>query len=419
MKRLKTVFRWGGIVGGSVLSLALLALAFFNWRAGVCLEEQLQPLREAGEPMSIAELAPVPVSPELNAATYLRRAEKSVMAASQELSALGEKRDDYYEQGRLNQRGIQLVEAALAAYPEAISLVQQAAEAPDYAPDHDYTLPSQAFLERYVQKVQQARAVARLLQYRADLLLARHEREESMRNGLTLLRLDRHYQREPFVVAYLVSIAVQSMAVMQITRGLEDGPASSELHDQIDAEVSKNLKLESQTFVMTLKTERAYGIDSFRSFRGLGLPWRFKRDECDYLKRMAAEIEIGTAPRYQVEAALAQLSADTQGAGPLTKLMLPALEAAREAHLRSRARLQCLSVLNALTRRERDQIANAPSIDDLNLSDDIKVDPYNGQTLKIKRVEAGWLVYSVGPNLKDDGGKIEKSEDVGIGPDEW
>jgi hypothetical protein len=414
MTRIKSVFKWLAMVGGGLLSAALLYFAFLNWRAGVCLDGQLQPLRQGGEPMSIAELAPAPVPPERNAATYLRRAEKSVMAINKELAPLSEKHDDYYEKGRLNESGSELVEAALAAYPDAMPLIEQAADAPDYVPDHDYTLPPQPFLEPYLQKVQQARAFARLLQYRADLLLAGHEREESLRNGLTLLRLDRHFQQEPMLVAYLVSVAVQSMAVTQIAGALEAGSVPAELHGQIDAELSKHLK--SQAFVTTLISERAYGIDSFRNFRGLGLPGYFKRDECDYLKRMAAEIKIGAAPRYKTQSALEEMKANTQGAGALTRLMSPALEAAREAQVRSLARLQCLSVLNALTRQDREDGATPPSLDDLKLPDDIKLDPYNGQPLTIKRVESGWVVYSVGPNLKDDGGKIEKSEDVGVGP---
>ncbi|HET6883035.1 MAG TPA: hypothetical protein VFI31_22900 [Pirellulales bacterium] len=413
MKKLKTTFKWLAIVGGVLLSLALIVFAFLNWRAGVCLEQQLRPLREAGEPITIADLAPPPVPPERNALTYLRRAEKTVLAMNQELSPLRDKPEDYYERGRLNERGVDLVEATLNSYPDVFPLIQQAADAPEYVSDQDYTLPPPAFLDPYLQKVQLSRAFARLLQWRADLLLARHEREASLRNGLVLLRLDRHFQKEPMLVAYLVAVAVQSMAVEQIVSALEDGPLAPELHHQVDAEISRHLA--SRAFVSAIESDRAYGIDSFRVFRKFGVPWTFKQDECDYLKRMAKEIEIGASPRYQSEKAVAQMNADTQGAGPLTMHMLPALEAAREAQQRSRTRLQCLSVLNALTQHDNEGTA-AAALDDLNLPDDIKLDPYNGQPLKVKRLESGWLVYSVGPNLKDDGGKIEKSEDVGVGP---
>jgi hypothetical protein len=266
--------------------------------------------------------------------------------------------------------------------------------------------------------VQQARSFARILQYRADLLLARHERDESLRSGLTLLRLSRHFQREPLMVGYLVSIAVQSMAITEIARVLNDGPISAELHDRVAAEAAGCAQ--SSALVAMLKTERAYGIDSFRDFRGIGPPGNFKRDECDYLRRMAAEIEIGTAPRYQSAEAVAQMNAETQGAGPLTATIVRSLAVAREAHQRLLARLRCLSVLNVLTRQGGER-TTPPVIENLNLPDALTTDPYNGQPLRIKRVKAGWIVYSVGPNLNDDGGQLESgnpgsSVDPGVGP---
>jgi hypothetical protein len=34
----------------------------------------------------------------------------------------------------------------------------------------------------------------------------------------------------------------------------------------------------------------------------------------------------------------------------------------------------------------------------------------------VKRVEGQWVVYGLGPNLKDDDGLFDKYEDVGYGP---
>ena len=42
--------------------------------------------------------------------------------------------------------------------------------------------------------------------------------------------------------------------------------------------------------------------------------------------------------------------------------------------------------------------------------------PFDGSPIKLKRVKGEWLIYSVGPNLKDDGGQVEGIMDVGIGP---
>ena len=45
-------------------------------------------------------------------------------------------------------------------------------------------------------------------------------------------------------------------------------------------------------------------------------------------------------------------------------------------------------------------------------------DPFNGEPLRVKKMPKGWLVYSVGPNLQDDGGKLGDVDhgDIGVGP---
>lgn len=43
-------------------------------------------------------------------------------------------------------------------------------------------------------------------------------------------------------------------------------------------------------------------------------------------------------------------------------------------------------------------------------------DPYTDQPLIVKRVDGQWVVCGLGPNLKDDGGLLERFEDIGYGP---
>jgi hypothetical protein len=39
------------------------------------------------------------------------------------------------------------------------------------------------------------------------------------------------------------------------------------------------------------------------------------------------------------------------------------------------------------------------------------------KVLKISAIGLGqWLIYCVGPDLKDDGGKLDRNEDIGWGP---
>jgi hypothetical protein len=44
------------------------------------------------------------------------------------------------------------------------------------------------------------------------------------------------------------------------------------------------------------------------------------------------------------------------------------------------------------------------------------VDPFTDEPLHVKKTPRGWLVYSVGPDFKDDGGKLDGRSDIGVGP---
>jgi hypothetical protein len=76
-------------------------------------------------------------------------------------------------------------------------------------------------------------------------------------------------------------------------------------------------------------------------------------------------------------------------------------------------------VLNALQAKAAPDAKEPPRLSDLGLPPEATIDPFNGQPLHVKKLPQGWLVYSVGQNLVDDGGVLgsdPKTSDVGVGP---
>ena len=102
--------------------------------------------------------------------------------------------------------------------------------------------------------------------------------------------------------------------------------------------------------------------------------------------------------------------------GALVTLLEPSLNSVREPAERVRAMSRCLRVLNAIQARAGPGSDKVPQLADLGLPHETTIDPYNSEPLHIKKLPEGWLVYSVGMNLVDDGGTLEKVEDVGFGP---
>ena len=72
MKRLRKILKWIGIVAGAAIAILLMLNAYFVWSTGTQLESRLVALRQAGDPVQLADLAHEPIPPEKNADVFLR-----------------------------------------------------------------------------------------------------------------------------------------------------------------------------------------------------------------------------------------------------------------------------------------------------------------------------------------------------------
>jgi len=82
-----------------------------------------------------------------------------------------------------------------------------------------------------------------------------------------------------------------------------------------------------------------------------------------------------------------------------------------QSYARTRAELRCTVAALAA---ERFRLAHGTwpiALDDLmpQFLAAIPLDPYDGQPLKLRRYDEGIVIYSVGPDGKDDGGKIDRT----------
>jgi hypothetical protein len=91
----------------------------------------------------------------------------------------------------------------------------------------------------------------------------------------------------------------------------------------------------------------------------------------------------------------------------------------------ARSKIRSLRVLNALQTHLPAASKEVPKLTELGLPAETITDPFTGEPLHVKRSPQGWLIYSVGPNFRDDGGNLQgdltvatptEDTDVGIGP---
>jgi hypothetical protein len=78
--------------------------------------------------------------------------------------------------------------------------------------------------------------------------------------------------------------------------------------------------------------------------------------------------------------------------------------------------MRCLRILNADQRQSEQVSDESLSLDEVELPESAKIDPYSGESLNIKKSANGWVIYSVFKNGKDDGGNFEAEDDWGVAP---
>ena len=206
-------------------------------------------------------------------------------------------------------------------------------------------------------------------------------------------------------------------AIQSANEALQTGPVSKEVRDALDAELAIQERMEG--FAWAIKSERALCMESFsdiipgRNFwlisRGI---WNMQESACLEVFPTLIALAGDPGPYREVEQTIESKKS------ALAALLFPALKAAYVAVTRTRAEIRSLRVLNALQTHVPAGSNEVPKLTELGLPAETITDPFTGEPLHVKKTPQGWLVYSVGPNFQDDGGKLDDpiNGDVGVGP---
>src|SRR5262245_53256482 len=119
MTRLRRNLIRGLIALGTLVAILLIVNAILISVYSGQVEDRIEAIRAAGDPVSLADLAPKQAPPtEQNAAVFLSRAKDHLDNISKELQPIYVTRD--FAEGRLNKSDVVAIDAALAAYPDVI-----------------------------------------------------------------------------------------------------------------------------------------------------------------------------------------------------------------------------------------------------------------------------------------------------------
>jgi hypothetical protein len=243
-------------------------------------------------------------------------------------------------------------------------------------------------------------------------------REEAAKRMLRLLRITRKWTAtEPFFTSHNLGGMIRMNAFNRLHSALRGGLPKA-LHDDIDRELALHERVTQDSALaangvreLHLARNRMTTVHRVAGYKPLALISEASVHEGinDYI-RTVDESHAAYSERPKPQPPLAGLPSTWVGesAGD-------GLKFARIRFDESTALARCLRIVNAMAARN-DFDAD---LDSLGLPSESLVDPLNGQRLRVAKTDNGPVVYSVGGNLKNDGGALltfNRDYDIGLGP---
>ncbi len=431
----------------SLFSLPFSLLEAWDAVATAQLAARMKVVTAAGDPASLTELAkryPTP-PPGRNAAEPLNAAFAKMEAEKADVQALGNRAPIV---GPVNMPEIneelppvvlKAAQAYLQANAEVLGLLHKAAVLETCKFDLDFA-KGVGMLLPHLAKL---RAGARLLALEAIVRTEGGKSDDAAASFVACLRIGEAVRQEPILISTLVRIACDGIAVSQLERWASRAKPSPAALERVEAALAA--AADTRLIEWAMVGERCFGIDVYQTYvlgpnrremigmlgamgEGEGpLPFAvnlipqayFKSDMACYLDIMNDYVAASRKPYPDNYLAGARVGKEIEERIPkhyvVARLILPALGrifATGQQHLaRCESARVALAALRYKAKHGRLPGALAALVPDFLKA--VPPDPFDGKPLRYRADAAGLTVYSVGENLKDDGGVTQQPADGG------
>lgn len=404
--------RWWIILPLLLLVIYLVALN----RTEKQLAAELAKVEASGGALRLADLAPRVPPGEANAADVYLRAFDLVTVDSETLERMREDAD--------------LARQVLATQEPALRLLEQASQIRACAFPVDWDAgPLRAFPH-----FGPMREGGRLLGVRAEVQAADGQMDAALSSCASILRMAEHAQKEPVLIGALVGFAINGMGVMALEESLSQGDPSPTacraLSEQLaamdpHAAVVRAFQGERATRVELFERIRAgEGRELFAGFFGEPVQWvqpllldlyrtvgrpLLNLDQVSSLRVMEQNIAALDLPpsegQQQMEAVVEQIHQLPVYRSVLTKTIMPIFTRATWSRDRAAADIGAAQIALALTAYHAERRRYPETLAVLAAAGwHIPDDPFTGQPYVYRLEGDGFVVYSVGPDMTDDGG---------------
>ncbi|MGQ9913027.1 MAG: hypothetical protein ACUVQQ_01645 [Thermogutta sp.] len=404
----KPLRRFVTLIFGVLAGVGVLA-GLWGWTAERTLNRRLAELQEQGAPITVAEL-------DAQSHPNGKRATELVQALSRELAATDPNWQDLLSSETAGADQPTEEEAArmraIVESPRARELCRQWAELPG---DQPYAaLDGQNdFMERLLPIMSDVRNGYRYLSVSARYWRSQGEVDRAMDDIVTGLRGLR--RGPPCWVGHLVRVACLRLMLREAADTLSAGRIGDEAWNALDAGLTE-LDV-NRWWKEAIRSERAYGLDQMERQLAFARYWparpMYQNTVAYYLDTL--DSYQSWSPDGPDNATKKPLAKRFSPWNKLVDLLTPAVEASQNAGRTALAEIRCLRVQLRILKQTAAEGEQAEiTWDAIDLTEADKTDPFSRQPLTIRRTDEGWIVYSVGRNLLDDGGEFGDQEDVGV-----
>jgi hypothetical protein len=352
------------------------------------------------------------------------RAPEKGNRSEEELRELQDSLSDVAPSVQLDERQITALREELRRAERAVAAVRQVADLPRGRYPIHY---SRDFVGTLLPYIQDARTFGNLLAY--DVLLRAQDKDVdgALASCRGILNCGRSIGDEPTLISMLVRIALNALATKKVERALAQGEPSEAALSVIQQEFAD--EAEQPLLLIGVRGERGLmdgalaamqdgELDprTFSAMSGgrsdyvalLRIPGMVKSIRAALLKYNNRFVEIAKLPVEQQVARMEELRAAEQDLPQLARQIFAASIKTAAAFHQDQARLRCATVMVAV---ERYRVANNRWPDTLPelvpaYLPKVPLDPYDGAPLRYRRLSDGVVIYSVGADGKDNGGKL-------------
>ncbi len=409
------------VVIGTVMILA--APSFTGW----LVDHEKANLRSRGEPTTLEEVIPrVPVG-KPNAADLYQKASYLLRETSEDYDSVIEPQWSVKDK-----KWLLRARAFVAKNADALLLIEKASRIPDCAFKVDWggdpeTMPRPPHYN-YL------RSAVRILAVRGVVLAADGRADEALASCATALRIADHIKIDPGTLSQLFSHALQNIAMRSLEAVLSSSDPSPKACQALISQL--NAVDPRKSLIWGLRSERVLSertaLSAARKAVLVTYGWVSylagavaNVNDLLYLRDIQREIDAARLPWVDAARKGNEIMSDTEHrpliVGLMSNFTMPFIVDMIEIHWRAAAQLYACQTALAVKVYYYEHGTFPKSLEELGrVGLHSTADPFSGRQFRYKVTSNGFVVWSVGPDMDDDGGrKLDRKTLKGISEAEY